>query len=470
MPTSPRDTARKLGLFRRLFAGRQDVYGTYDAATGRARQVKAPVTNDVLLAHIQGRRPYGVYLLTGDRPRAVAADFDTNDLDPVVGFDFGAGRYGLTTYIERSKAKGYHAWIFFDGPVPAAKARRVVAHILEEIDEPHTEVFPKQDALRADATYGNFINVPLFGALVPKGRTVFVDRSDPTRPHPDQWALLENVQRVSESRLDEIIALNDLTMLSPGPDSLPKDTSRPDRTYGLMPCANRMLATGVSTYQRVACFRLAVQLKRTGLPHDLAVAALVAWAHKNKPREGKRIITPAEIRAQAAGAYRNEYRSFGCEDPAIMPFCDPACPVTRERRGPSTPDADVHNHERTLENGGLIMPLTMHERPELPADEFMRARASEIQGLDEPIPTENGECLRFVFELLDPPHAGRIASVLTPARLEQHNRLHRLLQQMGLDAAVGESVEVESLVGSTFMVKVGPVRNGYQNVTEVRAA
>ena len=116
------------------------------------------------------------------------------------------------------------------------------------------------------------------------------------------------------------------------------------------------------------------------------------------------------------------------------------------------------------------MPLTLYERPELLTDWFIKARLAEIQGLDEPISTENGECLRFVFELLDPAHASRITLVLTPARLEQGNRLHRLLRQMDLDAAVGASVEVESKVDATFMIKVGRTRSGYQNVTEVRVA
>ena len=57
------------------------------------------------------------------------------------------------------------------------------------------------------------------------------------------------------------------------------------------------------------------------------MAALCVWARKNKPRNGKRIITIREIQAQATGAYRNDYSSHGCEDPAIMPFCDPACPI-----------------------------------------------------------------------------------------------------------------------------------------------
>jgi hypothetical protein len=178
-----RTTAEKLRLFRRLFAGLPRVYGTYDPHTGRVRQIKEPVTDRVLLAHLQGRRSYGVYLLVGDRTRAIAVDFDTDDLLGPVEFVNAARGYHIASYIERSKSKGYHVWIFFGKrSVPAAKARLVVRHILAEIERPTTEVFPKQDSLDTNVTYGNFINAPLFGALVSKGRTIFVDPADPTKP------------------------------------------------------------------------------------------------------------------------------------------------------------------------------------------------------------------------------------------------------------------------------------------------
>ncbi|MCA9177186.1 MAG: hypothetical protein KDB14_22005 [Planctomycetales bacterium] len=88
-----------------------------------------------------------------------------------------------------------------------------------------------------------------------------------------------------------------------------------------------MLEEGVFANQRVACFRLAVQLKRVGLPFDLAVSALMSWAQKNNPDRGKRIITPAEITSQTSYAYRGNYRSCGCEDEAVKPFCDKSCPI-----------------------------------------------------------------------------------------------------------------------------------------------
>lgn len=255
MPESrtTRTTEQKVAVFRACFSGLPHVYGTYDPASGRARQVKQPVTDAVILAHLQGKRPYGVYLLVNDQTRAVAVDFDVDDLDPPMSFRDGALDYGLATYIERSKSKDYHVWMFLDeAGVPAAKARLVVGRILDEIGQPNTEVFPKHDRLDTRAMYGNYIYAPLFGALVPQGRTVFLDPSNGFRPHGEQWQVLETIERITQRQLEEIIDLNELTLSSPtgnGHDPA-RRPSRVQGSFGLPPCAQRMFAEGVTEFQR----------------------------------------------------------------------------------------------------------------------------------------------------------------------------------------------------------------------------
>jgi hypothetical protein len=94
-----------------------------------------------------------------------------------------------------------------------------------------------------------------------------------------------------------------------------------------------MLAEGVTFNQRVACFRLAVRLKRTGMPYDLALITLKAWAQKNHPADGKNIISDGEIEKQTKCAFENTYRSFGCEEPAIAVHCDKSCPLYAHTKG-----------------------------------------------------------------------------------------------------------------------------------------
>ena len=353
-PRASRTTEEKIAIFRSRFAGLLDAYGTYDIRTGLThRQVKKPVTDRVIFDHLTGRRPYGVYLLVKDRARALAIDFDVDDASAPVEFVRRARDYAIPCYIEPSKSKGHHhVWVFFNGPVLAVKARSITRHILAEMAMPQTEVFPKHDVLDARTPWGAFIYAPLFGRSVRLGRTLFVRPDSPMRPYSDQWEMLQNVELVDEASLDEIIETNGLVQpASPrrrhetGPAVPPVHP-----TFGLPPCAQRMLAEGVSQYQRVACFRLAQHLRKAGVPRDAALGVLTVWAAKNRPVDGKRPITPAEIREQTGWAYSKSYRGCGCEEPAVIPYCDSRCPLQRrvcQGQKPTEARSTVPSSDRT---------------------------------------------------------------------------------------------------------------------------
>ena len=178
---------------------------------------------------------------------------------------------------------------------------------------------------------------PVFNEIAGQERNVFLEWTGLMRSYPDQWAFLESVQRIPESVLDEIIQVNDLRKPAVPVRSIEplRDPSRPAnqraQSYGLPPCAQRMLNEGVRFNQRVACFRLAVQLRKAGLPYDIAVTALEAWALKNQPDDGKGIIREREIVDQTAWAYTKPYQGCGCEEPAVARFCDSSCPLHRKR-------------------------------------------------------------------------------------------------------------------------------------------
>ncbi len=317
----------KIELFANLFTGLKNVYGTYDSQTGKVRQAKEAVTEKVIADHLIGKQSYGVYLLINNRTKAIAVDFDTHELQIPAQFIKTAQEYDLPAYIERSKSKGYHSWIFFEeNGVQAVNARLIVNHILAKIGRPNTEVFPKRDSLDNKVSYGNFINTPLFGASVKNGRTVFVDPGKNYKPYLNQWDFLASIEKVNEDKLDSIIA--DLNLMPTAKTTPAQSIDSDNRTYSSLPhCTRKILAEGVNSFQRLTCFRLAISLNRAGLPFDITVAALKAWAPKNKPQDGKRIITGTEIISQARSAYKNDYRSYGCESPAIAPYCDHNCPI-----------------------------------------------------------------------------------------------------------------------------------------------
>ena len=214
---------------------------------------------------------------------------------------------------------------FPEDGVSARKLRLVMKFILNEIDSPNTEVFPKQDSIANDGSYGNFINAPMFGKCAPKDKTVFVYLDFKLILYRDQWSLLSSIKRNLETVLDKIIEENDLDA---GSEETTIKTTKNDysqNNYGLPICIRKMLNEGVTFDQRIACFRLAVNLRRIGLPQDVTLGALMNWRLKNKPNDNNRIITPDEIIEQIKWAYSKAYKGYGCEEPIVKSFCDSNC-------------------------------------------------------------------------------------------------------------------------------------------------
>ena len=172
--------------------------------------MKKQVTDSVLLDHLTGKKPYGFCPLIRNKTRVIVVDFDTkNRLNPME-FINSCKHYELSAYIERNKFNGYHVWIFFEKEgVLAAKAHLVVRHILSEIEKTDTGIFPKQDSLNSRFHHDSFLNAPLFGVLVPQGKTVFINPVT-FEPYPNQWDFLKSVKKHRESNLDDIIEMNNL--------------------------------------------------------------------------------------------------------------------------------------------------------------------------------------------------------------------------------------------------------------------
>lgn len=320
-------TNEQIELFKPLFCvGRMDVYGSHYLDTGRYYMVKELITDEVVRKHLEGKVPVGVFMLTGDVTSVAVADIDRPDSQLVNGVVRCSLQAGLFAYVERSKGKGHHVWMFFERPVLASSVRRCIRSVLHSLNADDLEVFPKQDRLKA-GEFGNFVTCPLFGKYVEQGRTVFVDGN--LNPYSDQWRFLKSIKRTPASALDSIlIRLNEQSELHRNqavPNEVHESATTVSRTFGLLPCATRMLNEGVRNMQRNAAFRLGIALKKAGLPLDATVSVLLEWAKKNKPDNGKGIITPEEIEYQVSCAYKRPYAGCGCNDAAMKPFCDPHC-------------------------------------------------------------------------------------------------------------------------------------------------
>lgn len=221
----------RLSLLRGLFRARTDVYAQrWEGRGGRsgwspvlkggfaarksANPSYLPLTDDVLVAHLEGRVSVGVYpLLDSDRTGFVAVDFDKGSwaLDALAYMD-AAARAEVPTALEVSRsARGAHVWTFFSEPVGAMDARALAAGLLRramdvraELDlSSYDRLFPSQDTLPRGG-FGNLIALPLQGERAAHGATVFVDPSS-LAPWPDQWSFLAGVSRVAPDALRALV-------------------------------------------------------------------------------------------------------------------------------------------------------------------------------------------------------------------------------------------------------------------------
>jgi hypothetical protein len=248
--TAASGAAEKITLFRRLFAGRHDVFPTRWENTRTKRsgyapactnewvkgvcgkpQVKCgecpnrafiPLSDDVIERHLRGEHltqrlgtdfVAGVYPLLADETCwFLAADFDGENwaADALAYMQTCRGK-GVPAALERSRSgQGAHVWIFFSEPVPAREARRLGALLLTETMESRPEIgfasydrfFPSQDTMPIGG-FGNLIALPLQRRAREHHNSVFVNEE--LQPYEDQWAFLSSLSRLEPSTVSRLI-------------------------------------------------------------------------------------------------------------------------------------------------------------------------------------------------------------------------------------------------------------------------
>ena len=245
--TNNSSSHEKVDLFRRLFAGRPDVFPLRweNRKTGRSgyspacfnewvkgicekpkvkcgacpHQKFIPPDEDVMEKHLRGgdhrSRDFvaGVYpLLPGDTCWFLAADFDkaawAEDANALLET---CRAKGVPAGLERSRSgNGGHVWIFFSEPVSARLARQLGTVLITETMERRPEIgfasydrlFPNQDTMPLGG-FGNLIALPLQHNARKAGNSVFVDTD--LRPYDDQWAYLSSLPRMSAAAVSSLV-------------------------------------------------------------------------------------------------------------------------------------------------------------------------------------------------------------------------------------------------------------------------
>lgn len=274
--TNSSSSAEKIELFRRLFAGRPDVFPVrwenrktgaagYSPACSNewakgicgkpkvkcgecAYQAFTPVSGDIIERHLRGGDPRsgdfvaGVYpLLQDETCWFLAADFDKESwADDTRSLLATCRAKQIPAALERSRSgNGGHVWIFFAEPVPARIARQLGAALITETMENRPEIgftsydrfFPSQDTMPLGG-FGNLIALPLQRKARENGNSVFVD--DNLRPHDDQWAYLSSLPRISA---DDVFRIADEAELSGRVLGvrMPVDDEHADEPWKLLP-------------------------------------------------------------------------------------------------------------------------------------------------------------------------------------------------------------------------------------------
>lgn len=146
----------RLTILARLCIGRRDDYAR-QVETGRYVRVGAPLSREVLRAHLLGVQTIGTYVIDeGGNCRFAVFDADSpSGLVDLLAVQRDLASSGVASYLEGSR-RGGHLWVFFS----ALMSARLVRRWLVPLCPSDVEFYPKRDWATWDEP-GSLMRVPL---------------------------------------------------------------------------------------------------------------------------------------------------------------------------------------------------------------------------------------------------------------------------------------------------------------------
>ena len=303
--------------FRALFDGLDTAFGT-----GDGRWIKRPPTAMDWQHHLEGKGPgIGIGPLRPDS----TVKFAAIDLDRP---DFRAAREMQEhipgpSFIERSRSGNAHVWVFFKDPIEAWVPIEFLKYAIHAAGLHSVEVFPKNHDF-SKVRLGNYINLPYHGDQ----RPILSWPDDPTLPV--QQFTLEQFLVEAEDGLNDPKAwkLKANWMQFAPPDQRERKSEFGTQAQ-LHMCAEHIISGGAGPVlegsRNAVYFALACQLTNwDGCDHDEALG----WMMKVND-DSPDTVPEYELRRILDNAERGEYTGTRCDDPLVLPYTHPDCPIAR---------------------------------------------------------------------------------------------------------------------------------------------
>ncbi len=167
-------TETEIPRFQSLFASNRSAY-TIGRHTGRTKPtphglkqiwnyatVRRAFSDCDVTAHIQGLFSI-VAIPIRENGTCSWGVIDIDVYSPDAELELRAADVDVPVYVFRSKSGGFHLFVFFSEPRPAALVRQLLRKLAADLGFPGAEIFPKQDHLDDTTQCGNGINLPFFG-------------------------------------------------------------------------------------------------------------------------------------------------------------------------------------------------------------------------------------------------------------------------------------------------------------------
>ena len=302
--------------FRELFRGLDQAFGT-----GKGQWVKRPPAIQDYAKHLRGLGDgIGIGPLRPDNTVTFAAiDLDEPDFDAAREMQ----RYiPGSSFIERSRSGNAHVWVFFASPIEAWVPMALLKMATEAVGKDHVEIFPKNHDFQM-VVFGNYINLPFHG----DSRPILSSSLDADAPAPT----LEQFLHEAEANLNDPENWRKkarwLNIVAPKP--------RNEGNFGEAPslhiCAANIIDNGLPIGEgnrNGVFFMLAKCLSNwREVNHEEALMMM-----RSVNDESPDPLPDSEIRRILANAERGQYTSTGCDDPLVLPYAHPKCPIAYPRR------------------------------------------------------------------------------------------------------------------------------------------